>query len=215
MKKGFTLAEILITLGIIGVVSALTIPTLVKRNTNETHVQQLKKAYATISEAFDGFMAENNAATLRDTYLLTGNIGRFLNENFKVSVDCGNTRGLPCFADTYKNLNGETVRIQNMTNTSSSSVMLSDGTAISMSDTFNPIFINIDVNGPKGPNIIGRDFFSLIYRPNEGMLKDYITDCQVDSTDRTNMLNNCSSTSNDYAIGCFRLIQLDGWKMDY
>lgn len=38
MKKGFTLAEVLITLGIIGVVAAMTIPTLVSKSQQRQHV---------------------------------------------------------------------------------------------------------------------------------------------------------------------------------
>lgn len=34
-NKGFTLAEVLITLGIIGVVAAMTLPTLVNNNRNK------------------------------------------------------------------------------------------------------------------------------------------------------------------------------------
>ena len=237
MKKAFTLAEILITLGIIGVVAALTIPTMVQRNTNEAHVQQLKKAFATISNTFDGFLAENNAASLQDTYINTpsGNIDKFLKENFKVSVDCGYTRGKPCFADTYKNLNGDTVRIQNILSNGAYSASLADGTSMSMSEFFNNgmggyIYINIDVNGQKGPNIIGRDFFSMAYvdgmkmAPDDhgyyawvpaqgGMLQD-VWDSMI-GTDRNLALSYCSSTQNNYATGCLKLIQLDGWKMDY
>ncbi len=47
MKKiGFTLAEVLITLGIIGVVAALTIPTLVNNYQKKTYVTGLQRAYA-------------------------------------------------------------------------------------------------------------------------------------------------------------------------
>lgn len=42
MKKGFTLAELLITLGIIGVVAAISLPTLVKLRPNETKGKFLK-----------------------------------------------------------------------------------------------------------------------------------------------------------------------------
>ena len=42
-KHGFTLAEVLVTLGIIGVVSALTIPTLVKNHQRQVYVTQLQK----------------------------------------------------------------------------------------------------------------------------------------------------------------------------
>ena len=50
-KSGFTLAEVLITLGIIGVVAAMTIPTLIQ-NTNSVKFQsQFKKSVSTLSQA--------------------------------------------------------------------------------------------------------------------------------------------------------------------
>lgn len=50
-KFGFTLAEVLITLGIIGVVAAMTIPTLMK-NTQDLELKSAwKKAYSTIAQA--------------------------------------------------------------------------------------------------------------------------------------------------------------------
>ena len=50
-KKGFTLAEVLITLGIIGVVAALTIPTLIKNYQNMQIIVGLKKSYAELTTA--------------------------------------------------------------------------------------------------------------------------------------------------------------------
>ena len=43
MKKGFTLAEVLITLGIIGVVAAATIPSLITAYQKRATESQLKK----------------------------------------------------------------------------------------------------------------------------------------------------------------------------
>ena len=51
MKKGFTLAEVLITLGIIGVVAAMTMPTLINNINNKQNIAALKKAYSLISQA--------------------------------------------------------------------------------------------------------------------------------------------------------------------
>ncbi len=56
MKKfvggnGFTLAEVLITLAIIGVVAALTIPTLISNVSRKQHLVAFKKKYAEITEA--------------------------------------------------------------------------------------------------------------------------------------------------------------------
>ena len=44
-RKGFTLAEVLITLGIIGVVAAMTIPTLMAKFEKQQYVTQLKETY--------------------------------------------------------------------------------------------------------------------------------------------------------------------------
>ena len=51
VQVGFTLAEVLITLGIIGVVAAMTIPTLMTNYQKKSTATQLKKTYATISNA--------------------------------------------------------------------------------------------------------------------------------------------------------------------
>lgn len=42
-NRAFTLAEVLITLGIIGIVAALTIPTLLTEHAKRSTVTQLKK----------------------------------------------------------------------------------------------------------------------------------------------------------------------------
>ena len=51
MKRAFTLAEVLITLGIIGVVAALTIPTLISNHRANVTMQKLKKFYSSMSQA--------------------------------------------------------------------------------------------------------------------------------------------------------------------
>ena len=48
-KSAFTLAEVLVTLGIIGVVAAMTLPMLAKNYQRYVLLQQFKKAYATIA----------------------------------------------------------------------------------------------------------------------------------------------------------------------
>lgn len=51
MKKGFTLAEVLITLGIIGVVAAMTIPTLITNTKSQQYRSKFKKTISTLSQA--------------------------------------------------------------------------------------------------------------------------------------------------------------------
>jgi prepilin-type N-terminal cleavage/methylation domain-containing protein len=51
MRRAFTLAEVLITLGIIGVVAAITIPTLVQNHRNMVVEKRLQKFYSNINQA--------------------------------------------------------------------------------------------------------------------------------------------------------------------
>ena len=51
-KTAFTLAEVLITLGIIGVVAAMTMPTLLAKYQEKVTVTRLKKVYSILSQAY-------------------------------------------------------------------------------------------------------------------------------------------------------------------
>ena len=51
-SKGFTLAEVLITLGIIGVVAAITMPTLINNYREKATVNKVKKFYSMMSQAY-------------------------------------------------------------------------------------------------------------------------------------------------------------------
>ena len=57
-EKGFTLAEVLITLGIIGVVAAMTMPTLVNNSRNQECRAGLKTGYSLISNALTAMRAD-------------------------------------------------------------------------------------------------------------------------------------------------------------
>ena len=58
VNMGFTLAEVLITLGIIGVVAAMTIPTLIAKYQERQTVSQLLKVYSTFASAYQMVQAE-------------------------------------------------------------------------------------------------------------------------------------------------------------
>lgn len=56
LRFGFTLAEVLLTLGIIGVLAAMTIPTLISNTNSAKFRSQFKKSISTLSQA--GLMAQ-------------------------------------------------------------------------------------------------------------------------------------------------------------
>ena len=72
-KAAFTLAEVLITLGIIGVVAALTLPSLIQNYHEKQRVTQLKKAYSVMQNAF--LMAQEEYGDVTDWGLTITNTG--------------------------------------------------------------------------------------------------------------------------------------------
>ena len=98
-KKGFTLAEVLITLGIIGVVAALTIPTLVQNYQT--------KAWATASQVFEAKFTE-----ALKTMNVQGKLGKYgkydstegfveeLQKHFKTTKVCDKDHLMQCFEKT-------------------------------------------------------------------------------------------------------------------
>jgi len=92
-NKGFTLAEVLITLGIIGVVASLTIPSLMANYQKVQYVAGLKKAYAEVTEALK-LMANDNGCpdNLKcvDSFSSDNDtLGNEFKKYFKLAKDCG------------------------------------------------------------------------------------------------------------------------------
>ncbi len=69
MKKsfGFTLAEVLITLGIIGVVAAITLPSLIQKYQKKTYIEGLKVGISILEQGFKAAMADDGVDDLADT----------------------------------------------------------------------------------------------------------------------------------------------------
>jgi len=142
MKKGFTLAEVLITLGIIGVVAALTLPTLLQNHKRQVYSTQLKKTYNTVSNAFRLSVAENGDMNSWAIPTL-GNINQGIITHKE-------------FFDTYVK---PYIKYNNIKYGSDIKVYLNDGSTI----LFHPgavYDIIMDINGDKKPNAGGRDVYS-------------------------------------------------------
>jgi prepilin-type N-terminal cleavage/methylation domain-containing protein len=169
MKKGFTLAEVLITLGIIGVVAALTIPALITSYQEKVTVTKLKKVYSMLSQAYlmaqqehgetsGWFPADSDIPT--DTKIFFNNLKPYL----KITKDCGVNPG--CLTPGYiKSLQG-TNYVDYDNNPNEHRVILADGTAVfffvsgaNCKDGGGCGNIKIDIDGFKGPYTWGKDVF--------------------------------------------------------
>ena len=73
-KRGFTLAEVLITLGIIGVVAAMTLPTLIQNHQKQVYVNGLKKAVSISQNMVKQMQADEGVSDLGSTRLFSDGV---------------------------------------------------------------------------------------------------------------------------------------------
>lgn len=234
-KRAFTLAEVLVTLGIIGVVSAMTLPTLTKNHQRKVYVTQLQKVYNEFSQAGDSFVTSNNAVNLMEAGLDSqAAVNRFIQSQVKTVKNCGSTF-TDCFASEYKNMNGAVMTNFNAAN--SSCYALPSGASVCLTYVGRIRirgngFVNmvVDVNGKQGPNILGRDLFAMgmeddgsissTYNPLQRaclpLMEDY-DEC-VAENNKTD-LQKCQSTTDMSQSGdaayCMVEVVNAGWQMEY
>ncbi len=165
-KKAFTLAEVLITLGIIGIVAAMTMPSLIAKYQKQQTLTQLKKAYSEINQAIR--ISESSYGTLdswdfrniddadeRDIYFGEN----YMFPNIKTVKKC-----LPssseCWTDKIYTIKGTETSI----NVKGMSFLTSSGYSVYywLHRTGNGGWFYIDINGPKKPNTIGKDIFPFL-----------------------------------------------------
>lgn len=225
-KVGFTLAEVLVTLGIVGVVSALTVPSLMKNHQRQVFVTQLHKVYNEMQQAVDMYVADNRYTSLGESRLRNNasELKNFVNTYFKIVKDCG-THYVPCFADEYSSLNGDTASIKN--GLCNMIVTIADGASIcfdvaKMDNETNEdgedltsansvgtdgeiMVVEVDINGKQGPNVYGRDMFNFVVGKNGNIYdKAYVAN------------GNKANLEHKYVDnGTFGKIMNEGWKMDY
>ena len=215
-KYAFTLAEVLVTLGIIGVISAMTVPSLMQNYQRQSYLTQLHKFYNELSQALVQYQTDKNALSLKEAGLTSQeNLNAFFKNYFKIVNDCGTTQ-TPCLAPAseYKNIAGRAIG----TGCSSYMTIASGASFGSLYSGGTVVFtLYLDINGQKGPNIAGRDIFA-IYIYNNGLIDDSAGENGAPMTfeERENTFNNnCIQTTGTTWYGCFGKILNDNWQMTY
>ena len=221
-KHGFTLAEILITLAIIGIIAAMVLSSLTTRYEKYKAVTQLRQAYKILSTVIQQSVVDNGEP---DSWNYNLNVPdfdqKYILPYLKISKICKN--GECEITDGfygYYQLSG-----QRYTNIQASYV-LSNGMVLMTNKDTNCLVYIVDTNGNKRPNTMGKDIFVFyLYSPGYSAR---LYPGALDWTREPHFLMNrkqlltstsrsCSKSSNDYHGGgggaCTALIVKDGWKI--
>ena len=226
----FTLAEVLITLGIIGVVAALTLPTLISNYKNQVYVNKLKKMVSLLENGI------RKAAADEDTDVKNSEFYKLFNAYSCESANVCDDR-VEAISKYFKVLGSDTNnykknKIHGGEKSVLGNIILADGSAIISEPWEFDSTIAIDINADKKPNTYGRDYFEV--RVDTGGLIHDADDCNIQEVaysydgnyDNGGIMYVYEVTScglckdklanNPDYDGCYLYrIQSNGWKMDY
>lgn len=204
----FTLAEVLIVLGIIGLIADMTIPTLINGYQKQVTIVKLKNSYTKLSEMLKFSEIDNGpmnqwvvtAETIQgvDYPFFNTYIKPYLRTSNKIAYDLMNIDG--------QQLSGYDF------------LMLQDGSSITSLYNLSHgyIWLFLDLNGPKDPNKLGKDIFMFQLLYSKG-LKFWL-----EGTTRNGLINDANGSGyqckkGTYAMygggACGALILNDGWQM--
>ena len=224
-KCAFTLAEVLITLGIIGIVAAMTMPILIGKYQKKQVATQLKKVYSLIQQATQ--MAEKDYEDVRywNFNLATKEFNDiYIKPYYKIIKEYAPGE-FPSDIH-YIGLNGDNG--DSYTSSSpSNQIVLADGTILSFKVAHTGTgerFVNVfaDINGFKKPNQYGRDMFLFSIQPNSrvipygiGMIAGNV---QSPGYDRDKLMESSGSdlrscARSKHGIFCAAVIMMDGWEI--
>ena len=151
----FTLAEVLITLGIIGVVAAMTMPSLMQNYKRQQATARIKKFVSVINQAL--ISAENDLGP-REDWVREGDASTEGNSDYAYN-----------FLNTYIKpyIKSDDIEKRRLFGMNMATLRFVDGSQMSVKvGACYDIFY--DINGEKGPNEKGRDIFVFILCKNGG-----------------------------------------------
>ena len=226
MKKAFTLSEVLVTLGIVAIVSALTIPSIVSNYKYKMYGAQIEKVYGQISDAARSMMSEEMSGIFSQTTggsaqtIVSGQCKTgacyFLKNYFKVAKDNCKTEDTvngveSCLPDTYYYKDPTTGAVGSAGNitsqatyciqtVSSATICIAYNTANGVSSVF------VDINGKDEPNMVGYDAYIMDIDKTDGTVRDWRDDPARCGTRTTSY-----GFVADYAQGCLSKVMQNGW----
>ena len=230
MKKrnAFTLAEVLITLGIIGIVAAMTLPVLTKKYHESVTINAVQASYSLLQNAYlnlvNDYGSPENWSSQSYVSVMSENYLNLFAKQLKFSKLCGRDITKTCLGNRYVTLSGSLSDIQDSMTTSARGI-LSNGNLIVFYITQANCnrnlgntkllqnvcgWVFVDINGQRKPNKIGEDGF-YFWISKYGMVPIGTPD---ETFEVTSFKTSCSDLSSHYGWGCSAWLLINK-NMDY
>jgi type II secretory pathway pseudopilin PulG len=222
-KAAFTLAETLIAIGIIGVVAALTIPTLMRKYEKSVIEKNLAKTYAEISNIVRQSEADNGSFEGWDFTLHADDfLDIYIKPYIQLYTCKTRARGNYCFDKNLGNWKyGPNETETPYTYLKPYSYYTKDGRFFSIvrmydsSHDIRYVWFFVDVNGRTGKSIMGQDVFVITLMSTKPSIPLQFTIGPTWVTSEWGEVyikEHCSSNTTDGASMCGELLRRNNWK---
>ena len=150
----FTLTEVLLAVLIVGIIAALVLPAVVTKYQDKTFESAFNREVHSLQDSIDSLAAVENQQSFYETTLAT-TPETYMKKYLRVSKYCG-TSGKDCFGKFYSEYSDHEKKTYTPSYDGNCAI-LKNGTSVCLNVNGGSIDMLIDVNGPKGPNVWGRD----------------------------------------------------------
>lgn len=239
LKKiiAFTLAEILIVIGIIGIVAEMVLPGVVADTQKQFYTTQLKKAYSSFNQALTSITIANgcpNDLKCVSSLSSSSTFGDEIANYFKVVKNCGGVDNTGCFVSlTPISFNPAVDYGSVWTDMTSYRFITADGIAYRylwmncLSSTFNYSSnatgdlqqvcgsVNIDLNNTKLPNKYGKDIFIFYIANGKGAKLYPLGGIDDNNKGYWNGTTKYCTGTNYNGLYCAARIIEEGWQINY
>ncbi len=167
-KRAFTLTEVLIAIAIVGVLAAIILPMVITKYQTQAFEGINSREKIALQTAVTSLVITENKAKFSDTMMYvpaepddySNSSGKFMKKYLRIARDCGSVKNgtSECFASQYYEYS-ENDKKKFTPNLSGYCAQLKNGVSVCLKPQVGgvPAEIIMDLNGPKGPNILGRD----------------------------------------------------------
>ena len=212
-KAAFTLAETLITLGIIGIVAAMTIPTLISNHQKKVTVTKIEKAISYLNQAYKLSYDDVGEPTLEESFEMNSKdyFNKYWAPYLKILQYCNTYSACNYKSNTpYKTINNKDISTM-IIHPNGATFLTFDGYMFNIRSNYgNQLsrLIILDINGSQGPNKFGKDVFFLSrVEEDGGGIRCYC----YEKTD-ADISKECSNKGEGYC--CAEKIRRAGWKIE-
>ena len=206
---GFTLAEVLITLGIIGVVAAMTIPNLISNYQDKVLETRYKKAKNILINGYKLMMAKEQVFDVKNLSMFTecrdmDCVFASHKSVFKILRDSASSDMSTAFAEEYTVPNSkENFDLNNILSMGMPTFQTTDGMSYLLLPDTESLFFYTDLNGDNKPNIVNEDFF-LFSLSGNAVLADMTATLLPDPPECTpETISTCKTEEGCEALGGF------------